>query len=60
MFSGGKIINEVLKHRLESKVYTWFREINSMVAVKPDVILEKDPSAPPAQCTYGVYNKITL
>lgn len=52
MFSGGEIIDEVLKHRLESKVYTWFREINSMVAVKPDVILENDPFALPAQCTY--------
>ncbi|XP_025205784.1 dynein beta chain, ciliary-like [Melanaphis sacchari] len=47
--SGGKIIDDVLKQRLENKVYAWYREIKSMVALKPDVILEKNPAALPAQ-----------
>lgn len=50
-YSNGKIIDEVLKQRLENKVYTWFKEMNTMVALKPNVILEKDPAATPAQCT---------
>lgn len=50
-YSNGKIIDEVLKQRLESKVYTWFKEMNTMAASKPNVILEKDPAATPAQCT---------
>jgi len=49
-FSEGKIIDDVLKQRLENKVYTWFKEMKIMVALKPDVILEKDPAALPSQC----------
>lgn len=63
MFSDGKIIDEVLKQRLESQVYSWFREINALVSLKPDVILDKDPTASPAKCkiiifyiTYGFIN----
>lgn len=52
LISGGKIVDEVLKQRLENKVYTWFKEINAMVAFKPDVILNKDPTATPAQCMH--------
>jgi hypothetical protein len=50
VFSDGKIIDEVLKQRLENKVYAWFKEMKTMVALKPDVILEKNPAASPAQC----------
>jgi len=51
VFSDGKIIDDVLKQRLEKKVYTWFKELKTMIAIKPDVILEKDPAASPAHCT---------
>jgi len=50
VFSDGKIIDDVLKQRLENKVYTWFQEMKIMVALKPQVILEKDPAASPSQC----------
>jgi len=50
VFSHGKIIDDVLKQRLENKVYTWFKEIKIMVALKPNMILEKDPAALPSQC----------
>jgi len=53
--SGGTIIDEVLKQRLENKVYTWFKEINKMIAFKPDVILKKDPTASPTQCMFKLY-----
>jgi len=50
-FSDGKIIDEVLKQRLENKVIKeWSKEINTMVMIKPDVILDKDPAASPVQC----------
>ncbi|KAL4088975.1 hypothetical protein QTP88_024053 [Uroleucon formosanum] len=47
--SDGKIIDDVLKQRLENKVYTWFKEMKIMVTLKPEVILEKDPAASPSQ-----------
>jgi len=50
VFSDGKIIDDVLKQRLENKVYTWFKEMKIMVALQPEVILEKDPAASPTQC----------
>lgn len=56
MFSNGKIIDEVLKQRLENKVYTWSKEINAMAALKPNTILDKDPSASSAQCIYNYQN----
>lgn len=54
MFSSGKIVDEVLKQRLENKVYTWFKEINTIIAIKPGLILDKDPTATPAQCTFYI------
>jgi hypothetical protein len=53
VFSHGKIVDEVLKQRLENKVYTWSKEINAIAALKPNTILDKDPSASSAQCTYN-------
>lgn len=52
VFSDGKIVDVTLKKRLEHKMYTWFRQMNLLIAVKPDVIFEKDPTALPAQCNY--------
>jgi len=52
VFSDGKIVDEVLKQRLENKVIKeWSKEINTMVMIKPGVILDKDPAALPIQCT---------
>lgn len=56
LFSDGKVVDEVLKQRLQNKVYTWFREINAMVAIKPGVIFDKDSTASPVQCTCIIYN----
>jgi len=50
VFSNGKVMDLVLKQRLENKMYTWFREINALIAVNPAVILEKNPTASPSQC----------
>lgn len=51
MFSDGKVIDEVLKQRLENKVIKeWSKEINTMVMIKPTVILDRDPAALPVQC----------
>ncbi|VVC32244.1 Hypothetical protein CINCED_3A002285 [Cinara cedri] len=47
--SDGQILDEVLKQRLENQVYTWFNEINAMVALKPCVILDKNPTASPTE-----------
>lgn len=44
MCSGGTIVDEVLKHRLEHKLLTWLNEMNSILAFKPLVTL-------PDQCT---------
>lgn len=52
VYSDGKLVDEVLKQRLENKVYAWFKEINTIATIKPDVILDKDPTASPAQCTF--------
>lgn len=51
MFSDGRIIDEVLKQRLEKKVYTWSKELSTIVSIKPNVIMDKDPMASSADCT---------
>lgn len=52
VYSNGEIVDVVLKNRLEHKMYTWFREISSLISVKPHVIFQKDPNALPAECKY--------
>ncbi|VVC31189.1 Hypothetical protein CINCED_3A017465 [Cinara cedri] len=48
--SDGKMIDEVLKLRLEEQVYVWFKQISTLVQIMPDSILELDPNATHANC----------
>lgn len=52
MFSDGRIIDVVLKQRLENKLFEWSKEINTLVSIKPNVIIDKDPMASTTDCTY--------
>lgn len=48
VFSGGKMVDEVLKHRLEHKLLSWLNELNGIIAFKPLITL-------PQKCTYQSY-----
>lgn len=49
MFSDGKVVDDVLKRRLEMNVFSWLKEMKIMLAVKPEIILE-DPQVTYTQC----------
>ncbi|XP_050527887.1 uncharacterized protein LOC126897980 [Daktulosphaira vitifoliae] len=49
LLSDGKNVDEVLKHRIEHKILTWFKNLNTMMAYKVQVMLDKNPAALPSE-----------